>query len=45
MKEIWFWISKDLTELVITIIIILIAVGCFGLWFLIDVIKRGFKKK
>lgn len=45
MKEIWFWISKDLAELGITIIIILIATGCFGLWFLIDVIKRGFKRK
>ena len=45
MKEIWFWISKDLAELAITIIIILIAVGCFGLRFLIDKIKRGFKKK
>ena len=45
MKEICFWMSKDLAELGITIAIILIAVGCFGLWFLFDKIKRGFRKK
>lgn len=40
MKEIWFWMSKDLAEVGITAIIMLVAAGCFGLWFLIDKIKK-----
>ena len=40
MKEIWFWISKDLAELGITLAVILIAGVWFGGWCLIDMIKR-----
>ena len=45
MKDIWFWISKDLAELGVTVIGILIVAGLFGLWFLVDAIKRRVKKK
>ena len=45
MKEIWFWISKDLVEFGMALVIILIA----GVWFagsyLIDKIKRRKKGK
>ena len=40
MKEIWFWISKDLAELGIVAIVILIAIVWFGGKCLFDMIKR-----
>jgi hypothetical protein len=40
MKEIWFWMSKDLAELGIVAIVILIAIVWFGGKCLIDMIKR-----
>lgn len=48
MKEIWFWISKDLAELGIIAIVILIAIVWFGGKCLVDMIKRrlrGNKKR
>ena len=41
MKEIiWFWMSKDLAELGIVAIVVLIAIVWFGGSCLIDMIKR-----
>lgn len=40
MKEIWFWISKDLAELGIVAIVILMAIMWFGCSCLISMIKR-----
>ena len=45
MKEIWFWMSKDLAELGIIAIVILIAVVWFGGKCLVDMIKRRLKGK
>lgn len=45
MKEIWFWISKDLAELGIAAIVILIAVVWFGGKCLVNMIKRRLKGK
>lgn len=45
MKDIWFWISKDLAELGIVAIVILIAVVWFGGKCLVDMIKRKLKGK
>ena len=45
MKEIWFWISKDLAELGIVAIVILIAIVWFGGGCLIDMIKRRLRGK
>ena len=47
MKEIWFWISKELAELAIILVVIFIAIIWFGGGYLIDMIKirlRGKKK-
>lgn len=45
MKEIWFWISKDLAELGIVAIVILIAIVWFGSKCLVDMIKRRLRGK
>ena len=45
MKEIWFWISKDLAELGIVAIVILIAIVWFGGSCLVDMIKRRLRVK
>jgi uncharacterized membrane protein len=47
MTEIWFWMSKDLAELGIVAIVILIAIVWVGGKCLVDMIKRrlGGKKK
>lgn len=45
MKEIWFWISKDLAELGITLAIILVAIVWFGGRCLVDMIKRRLRGK
>ena len=45
MKEIWFWVSKDLAELLVVAIVILIAVIWFGGSCLVDMIKRRLKGK
>ena len=45
MKEIWFWISKDLAELGITLVIILVAGVWFGGRCLVDMIKRRLRGK
>ena len=45
MKEIWFWISKELAELAIVAIVILGAVVCYGVGYLIDTIQIRTKKK
>ena len=40
MKEIWFWISKDLAELGLFIVGILIVLGWYGVSYLINKFKR-----
>ena len=45
MKEIWFWMSKDLAELGIVAIVILIAIVWFGGKCLVDMIKRRLRVK
>lgn len=45
MKEIWFWISKDLAELGVVAIVILVAIVWFGAGYLINKIKRRFRGK
>ena len=40
MKEIWFWISKDLAELGITLAVILVAIVWFGGRCLVNMIKK-----
>ena len=45
MKETWFWISKDLAELGIVAIVILIAVIYYGFIYLVNRFKRGIKRK
>ena len=45
MKEIWFWMSKDLAELGIVAIVILIAIVWFGGKCLSDMIKRRLRVK
>ena len=45
MKEIWFWMSKDLAELGIVAVVILIAIVWFGGECLINMIKRRLRGK
>lgn len=45
MKEIWFWISKDLAELGVIALIMLIAVIWFGGSYLINKLKRKMRGK
>ena len=45
MKEIWFWMSKDLAELGIVAIVILIAIVWFGGKCLVNMIKRRLEGK
>ena len=45
MKEIWFWMSKDLAELGIVAIVILIAIVWFSGKCLVDMIKKRLRGK
>lgn len=45
MKEIWFWLSKELAELCIIAIVTLVAVVWYGSAYLINKIKRRKRKR
>lgn len=45
MKEIWFWMSKDLVELGIVAIVILIEIVWFGGKCLVDMIKEDYEAR
>ena len=45
MKEIWFWISKDISELIIIIATVLVIYMFYGfLYFVHKIITRNDKK-